>query len=479
MTLTKQSTRPAREDERLPPHDEASEAGVIGCVLLDWKQCLEEAEAHLPAKEAFYSTAHAIIWDTILDLHKKKKPVDVIAVQSKLRIAQTLEHVGGQSYLDQLQDKVPSAANLMYYVETVEEKWQQRRAIAVATELAASAYEWTGEVSDLLDRAERDILAIRGNVKTDSRDIGEVVNKVQANIEDIIAHKGVKDSLTTGFPALDRKLISGVCGPKMIVIAARPSEGKTAIGMNIVEHIAIDCKIPVGVFSLEMDAEELVMRMVCSRSGINYRDLVEDRLHPNAPKVMAGCALDIRRSPIHIDDTGGLNINQLKARARRMVQRFKIKIIVVDYLQLMSGNKKGKENRQAEIADISKEMKAMAKELRIPVILMAQLNREVEKDKGRCPRLSDLRESGAIEQDADIVLMLWRKPLADEVNPDPDQEQPDEVPVKIVVSKQRGGPRDRFVSLIFQKQFVRFVNPEKPQPQPEDIPENVGSLFNH
>jgi len=206
----------------------------------------------------------------------------------------------------------------------------------------------------------------------------------------------------------------------------------------------------------------LILRMICSRAGVDFADVTGNNLHIDAPKAMTACANIIRKSPIFIDDTGGLTANQVKARARRMVQKHGVKLVVVDYLQLMSGKKSSKENRQSEIADISKEMKSLAKELNIPVMVLAQLNREIEKDKGRCPRLSDLRESGAIEQDADIVLMPWHQQPEEDAHPH-------EIPVKIYVAKQRSGPDNRFIPLVFQKQFTRFI-PKPTYIDESDIP---------
>ena len=454
----KQPPQAKPEDSLLPPNDPRAEAGVLGCILMDSRECMDAVVERLPSKEFFYDTAHAIIYDAMLDLHSRQKPVEMIGLQSLLTKRECLEHAGGISYLMKLENDIPTIAALDFYLENVEVNAIRRRGVAIFTDLVRECFESSSELPDLLDSIERQAMALRTGRAAEIKPLPGVVDSVMRQIEDITQHKGIPDAIPTGFPGLDRQLTSGLCGSKMIIIAARPSEGKTAIAANIIEHVAIDCRIPVAFFSLEMDAEELVSRMVCSRSGVNFEDLTNGRLHPNAPLAMVRSSNDIRRAPIHIDDTGGLNVNQIKARARRMVQRHKVRLIVVDYLQLVAGAKNKKENRQQEVADISSALKGLAKELRIPVIVLAQLNREIEKDRGRCPRLSDLRESGSMEMDADVVIMLWPQPT-DSV--DPDGDEPSEIRVKLFIAKQRNGPRNRFVPLVFQRQFTRFVNPSK------------------
>ena len=288
ITVDRQGVTPP---DRLPPHDPRAEAGVLGCILLDSRECMDLVAERLPAKECFYDTAHAIIYDAMLDLHNRKKPVELIGLQSLLLKRECLEHAGGLNYLTKLQDEIPTTANLGYYVDIVEENAIRRKGVAIFTDLTNECFESSADLADLLDSVEKKAMALRTGKATELKPLPGVVDSVMRQIEDIQQHKGIKDAIPTGFPGLDRQLSSGLCGSKMIIIAARPSEGKTAIAANMVESIAIDSKIPVAFFSLEMDAEELVMRMVCSRSGVNFEDLSNGRLHPDAPLTMARASI--------------------------------------------------------------------------------------------------------------------------------------------------------------------------------------------
>jgi replicative DNA helicase len=303
-----------------------------------------------------------------------------------------------------LQDAVPSAANLSYYLDIVREKYLLRKMISVCTEVVSRVYDYEGEVDSLMDEVERDVLRIsesraQGNVVTTK----ELVGRAIGTIENFFNRKGALSGVGTGFPDLDR-MTDGLHPAEMIVIAARPSMGKTSLAMNIAEYVAIEEKLPVAVFSLEMSAESLILRMMCSLARVNLRTIRDGFMSEADFPKLTNAAGKLTNSKLYIDDTAGLSILQLRARARRLSQQHGIKLFVIDYLQLLhSTNRRSQDNRQQEIADISSGIKALAKELRVPVIVLAQLNRELEKDKSRKPRMSDLRESGAIEQDADLV----------------------------------------------------------------------------
>jgi len=433
--------------DKLPPHSIEAEQGVLGCILTSPKDCLGEALEKLKVKEAFYDLRHQIIFESM------DERSDLITLMQSLKDQNVLDQVGGVEYLASLQDKVPSTHNLPNYIDIVHEKYLMRKLVATCSQMAEKVSTHEGRVDELMDEVEQGILEINRDRNTSAtKSLAATVDKAIETIENYKKTKGNKDSLSTGFHFLDKVLISGLCGSKMVVIAARPSEGKTTLGMNMMEHMAIDCNKPVGIFSLEMDSDELMMRTICCRSSIGFEQISSGDLSEDNIYEISKVSGKIRRSPMHIDDTGGLTIMQIKSRARRMVQRYGVKIIMIDYLQLVSGSKKrGESNRQQEISDISNSIKSLAKELKIPILILAQLNREIEKEKGRRPRLSDLRESGAIEQDADIVLMPF--------NPNPTEEgqnEPDEVPMRIFVAKQRGGPRNRLVDVVFHKKFTRF-----------------------
>src|SRR5258706_5505025 len=310
--------------------------------------------------------------------------------------------------------------------------------IATCTDVVGRVYDYEGEVDALLDEVEKEILRINeSRAQTAIVGVKELVNKAVTTIENYFSRKGVLNGLGTGFPDLDR-MTDGLHVGEMIVIAARPSMGKTSLAMNIAESIVLEQGLPVGVFSLEMSSESLVMRMLCSIARVNLRSIREGFMSEADFPKLTSAAGRLARAPLFIDDSAGLSILQLRARARRMHQQHGVKLFVIDYLQLLhSTARRSQENRQQEIADISSGIKALAKELKVPVIVLSQLNRELEKDKSRKPRLSDLRESGAIEQDADVVGLLYKPSNDDEEGASEDQEA---IPVNLLIAKQRNGP---------------------------------------
>jgi replicative DNA helicase len=443
--------------DRLPPHSPEAEQGVLGCVLLSPGDCLGDCvEKFKSGSEVFYDLRHRTVYEVLVEMYDKREAIDVITLQQRLKDKQQLDQVGGIAYLASLPDTVPSAANLGYYLEIVQEKHILRKMIQTCTEVVGRVYDHEGEVDALLDEVERDILRIseaRVEGKTDK--IKELVKKAITTIEDYHQRQGMLTGVGTGFTDLD-KMTSGLHGGEMIVIAARPSMGKTSLAMNIAEAVSIDQKLPVGVFSLEMTSESLVLRMLCSRSRVNLRNVREGFLAERDFPKLTGAAGKLANAPLFIDDTSGLSILQLRAKARRMAQQYGIKLFVVDYLQLLHSTARRAENRQQEIADISNGIKSLAKELNVPVIVLSQLNRELEKDKDRKPRLSDLRESGAIEQDADVVGLLYKPSREEE---DAFEEQ-DAVAVNLLIAKQRNGPTGD-VHLTFLKSYTRFESAAK------------------
>ncbi len=454
--------------DRLPPHSPEAEQGVLGCVLLSPNECMGECIEKLKDEgmEAFYDLRHQTIYETLAEMFNTREPIDVITVQQRLKDRQLLDQVGGIAYLSQLQDAVPSAANLSYYLEIVREKFLLRKMIQTCTGVVGRVYDYEGEVDALLDEVERDVLRItesraQGNAMTTK----ELVNKAIGTIENFFSRKGTLTGLGTGFTDLDR-MTDGLHGSEMIVIAARPSMGKTSLAMNIAEHVVLEDKLPVAVFSLEMSAEALVLRMMCSIARVNLRSIREGFMSESDFPKLTSAAGQLANAPLFIDDTAALSILQLRARARRLHQMHGIKLFVIDYLQLLhSTARRSQENRQQEISDISSGIKALAKELKVPVVVLSQLNRELEKDKSRKPRLSDLRESGAIEQDADLVGLLY-KPNAGE-DDEGNAEEADGLPVNLLIAKQRNGPTGD-VNLTFLKSYTRFESAAKVSD--EDIP---------
>ena len=454
--------------DRLPPHSPEGEKGVLGCILIAPNECMGECIEKLKddGKESFYDLRHQTIYETLAAMFDIREAIDIITLQQRLKDKGLLDQIGGIPYLSQLQDAVPSAANLSYYLEIVREKYLLRKMISVCTEVVGRVYDYEGEVDGLLDEVERDVLRIsesraQGGVMTTK----ELVGKAIGTIENFFSRKGALTGIGTGFPDLD-KMTDGLHGSEMLVIAARPSMGKTSLAMNIAEHVAIEEKLPVAVFSLEMSAESLVLRMMCSLARVNLRSIRDGFMSEADFPKLTSAAGKLANSKLFIDDTAGLSILQLRARARRLWQQHGIKLFVVDYLQLLhSTGRRSQENRQQEIADISSGIKALAKELKVPVIVLSQLNRELEKDKSRKPRMSDLRESGSIEQDADLVGLLYKPNASD------DEEAPEEgdgVPVNLLIAKQRNGPTGD-VNLTFLKPYTRFESAAKVSD--EDMPE--------
>jgi replicative DNA helicase len=420
--------------DRLPPHSIEAEQGVLGCILLSPNDCLGECIEKLKTGRAvFYDLRHQTLFQALIEMYDEKQAIDLITLQQWLKNKQQIEGAGGLGYIAGLSDAVPSAANLQYY----------------------------------LDEVERDILRIsEDRVSGANLSIKELVNRAITKIEEFHKNQGMLTGVGTGFVDLD-KMTTGLHEGEMIVVAARPSVGKTSLAMNIVEHVALDLKAPVGVFSLEMTADQLILRMLCSRSRVNLRDIRDGFLAERDFPKLTGAAGKMAASPLFIDDTGGLSILQLRAKARRMWQQYGIKLFVIDYLQLLHSTSRRAENRQQEIAEISGGLKSLAKELNVPVIVLSQLNRELEKrGPGERPRLSDLRESGAIEQDADLVGLLYRETKNKDGDEEVEMEQ-DAIAVKLFIAKQRNGPTGD-VDLTFLKNYTRFESAAKVSA--EDVP---------
>jgi replicative DNA helicase len=443
-----------------------AEQGVLGCALLEPSdsigQCIERIKG---GGEPFYDLRHRTIYEVLVSMYDRKEPIDLITLGQKLKDAGQIDGVGGLAYLSELMDAVPSAANLAYYLDIVREKHVLRRVLATCSEAVSKVHEYEGAVDSLLDEVERDILKIsQDRSENTNRTMRELVRSAVDMIQDFHQRKGGLTGLPTGFPDLD-KMTSGLQPSDMVVIAARPSMGKTSLAINIAEHVSVEANLPVGVFSLEMTSESLVMRMLCSLARVNGRLIRDGFLSEGDFRRLTAAASKLSRAPIHIDDTPGLSILQLRARARRMWQQHGVKLFIIDYLQLMhSTSKKAADSRQQEVAELSNGVKALAKELKVPVIVLCQLNRELEKDKDRKPKLSDLRESGAIEQDADLVGLLYKPAAEDDDQRREDPEARDDgmgaTPVNLLIAKQRNGPTGD-VCLTFLKGITRYESASK------------------
>lgn len=441
--------------DRVPPQNLEAEQSVIGAAMIEREAISKTAEFLRP--EDFYREAHRLIFAAIINLFNKNEAVDMVTVVEALRKEDKLEAAGGIAYITSLANCVPTAANVLYHARIIEEKALLRQLINAATEIAGLGYEDTEEVSSILDTAEKRILGVSNRkLGQDFTPIKSIIFDAFNKIEVLYASKGGITGISTGFKDLDR-LTSGLQPSDLILIAARPSMGKTAFVLNIAQHIGVREKKAVAFFSLEMSKEQLVQRMLCAEAAIDSQRLRIGELEDNDWKKLVYAADRLSAAPIFIDDTAGISVVEMRAKARRLKIEHDLQLIIIDYLQLMQGSSSGRsgENRQQEISEISRSLKSLARELNVPVIALSQLSRSVESRQVKKPMLSDLRESGSLEQDADIVSFLYRD---DYYNPDTDQKNITE----IIVAKHRNGPVDT-VKLFFHKQFTKFSDLSKIQ----------------
>ena len=411
-------------------------------------ECVEKIN-----EEYFYVPAHQTIYTVLVELWNAGQGIDLITFTQTLRDRNVLDAVGGGAFVTNLYTFVPTAANVTYYLEIVREKFILRQIIAACTESVRRSYEEQDEVNALLDEVEQKIFAVgEDRFKGQMPGMKEQVMGALESIEQLWERRGGITGISTGFTELDR-MTNGMHEAEMIVIAARPSMGKTALAMNIAEHVAITSKLPVAVFSLEMSSQQLVQRLLCSRARVNLQKVREGFLAERDFPSLTAAASKLAEAEIFIDDSAGLSILELRAKARRLKAQKNIQLIVVDYLQLLkSTTRRAQDNRQLEISEISAGIKGLAKELKIPIIVLAQLNRQPEARSGGKPRLSDLRESGSIEQDADLVGLLVRPEIYEE---DEDARAEKAGEAELIIAKQRNGPVGE-IPLTFLKEFTRF-----------------------
>ena len=438
---------------KLPPHSVEAEQSVLGGLLLDntaWDKI-----ADMIGESDFYRADHRLIYRHVSKLVGNSRPADVITVSESLESTKELEGVGGLAYLGALAQNTPTAANIRRYAEIVRDRAVMRKLAEVGTEIAETAYNPMGkEAGQLLDEAESKVFAIseqgaRG--KQGFMDMQPLLTQVVERIDMLYNRDNPSDvtGVPTGFTDLD-KMTSGLQPGDLVIVAGRPSMGKTSLALNMAEHVALDSGLPVGVFSMEMGASQLVMRMLGSVGKLDQHKVRTGRLADEDWRKLTDAVGRLNDAPIHIDETAALNSLELRARARRLHRQYgKLGLIVVDYLQLMSASSQG-ENRATEISEISRGLKALAKELNVPVVALSQLNRSLEQRPNKRPVMSDLRESGAIEQDADLILFIYR----DEVY---NQDSPDKGKAEVIIGKQRNGPIGT-ITLVFQGEYTRFAN---------------------
>nr|WP_320148220.1 replicative DNA helicase [uncultured Anaeromusa sp.] len=435
--------------ERVPPQNIEAEQAVLGAMLIE-KEAIARVTELLKGGD-FYREAHRLIFEAMLNLYNRNEAVDMITVIELLKREDNLEKVGGIAYVTSLANSVPTAANVHYHAKIVEEKALLRQLIQTSTKIAALGYEGSEEVSQIVDQAEKMILEVSNRrIGGDFTPIKSIVLDAFGKIEQLYESRGGITGLATGFKDLDR-LTSGLQKSDLILVAARPSMGKTAFTLNIASNVAIREKKAVAFFSLEMSKEQLVQRMLCAEASIDSQKLRIGELEDDDWTKLINAADRLSGAPIFIDDTAGISVLEMRSKARRLKVEHDLSLIIIDYLQLMQGNGgKGGENRQQEISEISRSLKGLARELGVPVVALSQLSRSVESRQVKKPMLSDLRESGSLEQDADIVAFLYRE---DYYNPDTENKNITEV----IIAKHRNGPVDS-IQLFFHKQFTRFAD---------------------
>lgn len=434
--------------DRIPPQNQEAEQAVLGAVFLEQEALISAAEILRP--EDFYRTSHQRIFQAMLDLSEKGEPVDLVTLTAAMQERNQLEEVGGVSYLTDLANAVPTAANVEYYAHIVEEKATLRRLIRTATKIAGDGYSQSDEVENILSDAERYIMEISNRRGSGGfLDIKDVLMETYERIELMSTRKGEVTGVPSGYLDLD-KMTSGFQNSDLIIVAARPSVGKTAFALNIAQNAAARANCPVAIFSLEMSASQLVQRMLCAEGNIDANKLrTGQNLEEEDWDKLTMAIGTLSKAPIFIDDSPNITMNDIRTKCRRLKTERGLGLVLIDYLQLIRGRNQS-DNRQQEISEISRTLKGIARELEVPVIALSQLSRAVEQRQDKRPMLSDLRESGSIEQDADIVAFLYRD---DYYNEDSEKKNI----IEIIISKQRNGPVGK-VELLFLKEYNKFVN---------------------
>jgi replicative DNA helicase len=442
---------------KLPPQNIEAEQSVLGGVLIE-NEAVHKVMEILTAED-FYRDAHRKIYDALMDLAERDEPADLITLTNELRKKEHLDSVGGASYVTSLIDSVVTAANIEYYAKIVKEKAILRKLIDTSTEIITHSYEDRSDVEGLLDEAERAIFEISENrVKPSFYSIRDIVKQSFKTIERLYEKKELVTGVPSGYRDLDQRT-AGFQPSDLIIVAGRPSMGKTAFCLNVAQYAAIEKRTPVAIFSLEMSKEQLVIRMLCSEAQVEGTRLRTGFLSESDWPRLTLAAGNLSDAPIFIDDAAALSVLELRAKARRLNAEHGLGMIMIDYLQLMRGRAKV-ESRQQEISEISRSLKALAKELNIPVIAVSQLSRRTEERQGMRPQLSDLRESGAIEQDADVILFIYR----DEVY-NRSEDNPNRGKAEVIIGKQRNGPTGK-IELAFLEKFTTFKELYKGESEP-------------
>ena len=446
----------ATDHLRVPPHNLEAETSVLGSLMLDKDAVIKIAD--LLKVGDFYKDDHNVIYETMLALYEDREPIDVLSLANKLEEQGKLEKVGGSNYLASLVNSVPSASNVVHYAKVVQKKVLLRRLISAASDIVEMGYDESEDVQKILDEAEQKVFAVSQKyIKQDFVPIKSILEIAFNRIDELHKSDHAFRGVETHYPDIDN-LLAGLQKSDLIILAARPSVGKTALALDIARQIGVHSKVPVGIFSLEMSSDQLVDRMIAAQAGVDLWRLRTGKLSSegqnNDFERISDAMGVLSEAPIFIDDSGSLNIMEMRTMARRLQAEHNLGLIIVDYLQLMEGrSSRGSDNRVQEISEISRGLKQLARELNIPVMALSQLSRAVESRPDQIPRLSDLRESGSIEQDADVVMFLYRE---DRVKPD----TPNKNIADIIVAKHRNGPIGK-VQLYFEENSTTFKSLEK------------------
>ena len=429
----------------VPPQNLEAEEAVLGSILLEQDSIISVMEFLVP--DDFYRVAHQLIFAAMIELNQNSEAIDPITVSEKLRQKNQIDNVGGEAGIIELLDKVPTAANVEFYTQIVLEKSTRRKLIKTSTNIVKNAYQEDETIANVLDTAERDILSVsEGRNKAGFIPIRDVLHDAYESLEERSKNNGEVTGIATGYIGLDR-MTSGLHAEELIILAARPSVGKTAFVLNIAKNVAVNLNETVAIFSLEMGAESLVERIICSHASINAGHLKTGKLTDEEYTQYFVATGVLAEAPIYIDDTPGIRVSEIRAKCRRLKQeRNNLGLVVIDYLQLIEGN--GKESRQQEVSEISRNLKLIAREFNVPVIALSQLSRSVESRPDKRPVLSDLRESGSLEQDADIVIFLYRDKYYDENSEKGDNAE-------VLIRKHRNGSVGT-VELQFVGEFTQF-----------------------
>ena len=436
---------------KIPPHDIDAEQAVLGSMLTD-KDAVNAAIETLK-EDAFYREDNRAIYQAIINLYSKSEPIDIITLKDELESMDKFEQVGGYEYLASLPDKVPTTANVKKYIKIVEEKAILRKLIKTANEIIELGYDPAEDVEDIMDNAEKKIFDImQSKNQKGYTPIKDVLVESFTKLEELYNRKQHITGVPTGFVELDYKT-AGLHGSELILVAARPAMGKTAFALNIATNAALRGNAPVAIFSLEMSKDQLVNRILCSEAMVDSNKVRTGKLEEDDWVKLAGAIGPLSESEIYIDDTPGISVMEIRTKCRKLKMEKNIGLVVIDYLQLVQGSNKRQASREQEISEISRSLKILAKEINVPVIALSQLSRAVEQRPDHRPMLSDLRESGAIEQDADIVMFLYRD---DYYNKESEKKDIAEV----IIAKQRGGQTGT-VELLWMGNYTKFVNLEK------------------